>query len=99
MARKVVWAAPALEALDDIAAYIALDNPRAAAALAQRALASVDRLTRFPSSGRWVPEVRDRLYRELIVHPCRLIYRRVGDDVLIVHVCRSEALLKLSRLS
>ncbi len=85
------WTAPALDDLDDIAAFIALENPVAAAELAERAIEAVERLRRFPSSGRWVPELRSRVYREVIVPPLRIIYRRERAKVIIVHVARSGA--------
>jgi addiction module RelE/StbE family toxin len=49
---RVEWLKTALKNLDDEAAYIALDNPKAASEFVQAILANVDHLTRFPSSGR-----------------------------------------------
>ena len=95
---KVVWAAPALDDLDEIVAFIALDDRRAAAALARKTINAVDRLRQNPDSGRWVPEVIGKIYREIIVGPCRVIYRREGAGVLIVHVVRSERMLRGHRL-
>jgi plasmid stabilization system protein ParE len=100
MARPValIWTAPALDDLDDIAAFIALDDAPAAADLVGRLLAAVERLRRFPASGRSVPELPGRVYRELITPPCRVIYRREGAKVLIVHVVRRERQLNRRRL-
>lgn len=101
MARRstpLVWTAPALDDLDDIAAWIALDNEPAAADLVQRTLTAVERLRRFPASGRWVPELTGRIYRELIVPPLRVIYRREQASVLIIHVMRGQQQLQTQRL-
>ena len=95
---KLLWSAPALDDLDEIAAWIAAENPDAAAKLVARALAAVERLTKHPNSGRKVPELETRRYREVVCPPCRLIYRREGAAVLIVHVVRSERLLRPDRL-
>ena len=95
---KLIWAAPALDDLDDIAAFIALDDPIAAAKLLERALKAVERLPRFPDSGRLVPEAPDGRYREVIVAPLRIIYRREGSDILIVHAARGEQQLRRGRL-
>lgn len=95
----LIWTAPALDDLDDIAAWIALENRAAAGDLVQRALAAVERLRRFPASGRWVPELTSRICREVIVPPLRILYRREQRDVLIVHVLRGEQLLQPRRLS
>lgn len=100
MARQahLIWSEPALDDLDDIAGFIALDDPLAAANLVERAQRAVERLRRFPESGRRVPEVPGGRYREVIVAPLRIIYRREGPDVLVVHVMRGERLLLRSRL-
>ena len=100
MARRValIWAAPALDDLDEIASWIARENERAASALVRRVLDALERLQDHPASGRWVPEIRQKHYREVIVPPCRIIYRREGNDVLIVHVFRSERLLDIGKL-
>ena len=100
MARRarLVWAAPALDDLDDLAAAIATSNPRAAAELVDRVFTSVDRLRSFPASGRRVPELPGSPYRELIVGPCRVFYRVEGSLVLVVHLTRGERPLRPHRL-
>ncbi len=94
----LLWTAPALDDLDDIAAFIALDAPIAAGQLVSRALAALERLRRFPASGRWVPELSSRTYREVIVAPLRMVYRREKSTILIVHVMRGEQRLRPGRL-
>lgn len=96
---EILWADPALSDLDDIASFIAREDPGAAAKLMRRVLTTVERLADHPASGRWVPELLPRKhYREVVVPPCRIVYRREGRDVLIVHVLRSERLLRFDRL-
>lgn len=95
---SLIWTAPALDDLDEIASFIALENPTAAANLVRRALAAIERLRENPESGRWVPEVEGKTHREVIVPPCRIIYRREGSKVLIIHVVRSERRLRAHRL-
>mgnify|MGYP001574851828 CR=1 FL=1 len=95
---RLVWSAPALDDLDDVAAWIAADSPSAAAALVVRSLAAVERLRDHPDSGRWLPELDTRRYREVVVPPCRIIYRREGTTILIIHVVRTERLLRADRL-
>jgi toxin ParE1/3/4 len=97
-AAPLVWTAPALDDLDDVAAWIALENESAAGALIERTLAAVERLRRFPNSGRRLPELPKSVYREVVVNPCRVIYRREGNRVLIVHVLRGERQLRRARL-
>jgi toxin ParE1/3/4 len=100
MAQRVaiIWASPALDDLDEIAAWIARENAKAAEALVRRVLETLERLRDHPSSGRWVPEIQQKTYREVIVPPCRIIYRREANDVLIVQVIRSERQLNPNKL-
>jgi plasmid stabilization system protein ParE len=49
---RVEWLRTALKNLDDEAAYIAIENPKAAADFVQAILASVDHLARSPATGR-----------------------------------------------
>lgn len=91
---EIVWSDPALDQLDEIAEYIALDKPEAASAFVRRAFSAVDRLEQFPESGSMPPEVPNSIYRELYVKPCRIFYRQEGDAVLIIHVMREERQLR-----
>ena len=91
---KIIWTEPALDQLDEIAEYIALDNPVAASELVARIFKKVDRLERFPNSGREPPELPDSIYREVVSNPCRILYRCEGKDVLILHVMRDEMQLR-----
>ena len=45
---RLIWTEPALQDLDAIADYIALDNPQAAKALVQRVFQHVEQLTTQP---------------------------------------------------
>jgi toxin ParE1/3/4 len=60
---EIVWADPAIQDLDAIADYIALDNPVAARQLVQRVFAAVRRLRRFPRMGGRPAELRGLPYR------------------------------------
>ena len=91
---EIVWTAPALQQLDAIAEYIALDNPAAASRLVQQVFAKVERLQQFPDSGRIPLELPQSIYREVILPPCRIFYRQAGEQVLILHVMRDEQQLR-----
>lgn len=89
----VIWTESALFELDDIAEYIALDNPVAAARLVDNVFAATGRLATLPESNRTPPELPDSIYREVVVPPCRVFYR-TASDILIVHVMREERQLR-----
>jgi toxin ParE1/3/4 len=91
---EIVWTDPALDQLEDIAEYIALDNPAAASDLVKQIFAKVDRLERFPDSGHAPPDLPNSIYRELYARPCRIFYRQDNDAVLIVYVMREERQLR-----
>ncbi len=91
---EIVWTEPALSDLDAIADYIALDNPQAAAELVRRVFSHVEQLASHPESGSKLPEFKGWRYRQIIEPPCRAIYRHDDDRVFILHVVRSERLLK-----
>jgi len=91
---KIIWADPAIQDLDAIADYIALDKPAAAQLLVQQVLAAVGRLRRFPQMGSHPAELRGLPYRQLIVPPCRIFYRLEKKVVYIVHILRAEQLVR-----
>ncbi len=91
---EVIWTEPALQELDAIAEYIALDNPAAASDLVQQVFDKTARLEDFPQSGRIPPELPNSVYREVVVPPCRIFYREDEQRVLILYVMREERQLR-----
>ena len=87
---EVIWTHSALQDLNDIAEYIALDNEAAAEKLVKSVFNKTDRLSEFPLSGRVPPELQSSVYREVIASPCRIIYREQDDTVNILFVFREE---------
>lgn len=95
---EIIWTEPALSDLDAIADYIAIENPAAAAQLVQRVFRHVEQLEAHPKSGSRPPELKGSRYRQIVEPPCRIFYRYDGESALILHVMRSEQLLKPGRL-
>jgi toxin ParE1/3/4 len=95
---EIVWSEPALADLEAIADYIALENAAAALELVRKVMSHVGQLAEHPESGARVPELGRSRYRQLVEPPCRLFYRYDGQRVFIVHVMRTERLLRKSRL-
>lgn len=87
---EIVWTAPALQDLSSIADYIALDNVAAAKQLVQNIFIKVERLASFPDSGRVPPELNNLAYRELVISPCRVLYKQQAEQVIILFVMRQE---------
>jgi toxin ParE1/3/4 len=91
---EVIWTEPALQELDAIAEYIALNNPAAASDLVKAVFDKTERLENFPKSGRIPPELPDSVYRELVVPPCRIFYREDEQRVFVLFVMREERQLR-----
>lgn len=91
---EIIWTEPALQELDAIAEYIALDNPAAASHLVREIFDKAERPEDFPQSGRIPPELPESVYRELVIPPCRIFYREEEQRVLMLYVMREERQLR-----
>lgn len=96
---EIIWSEPALADLDAIADYIALENPVAASELVKRVFVHVEQLADHPDSGSRPEELGKSRYRQIVKPPCRVFYRHDGHKVFILHVMRSERLLRKGRLA
>jgi toxin ParE1/3/4 len=90
---RLIWTEPALLDLDEIAEYIALDDPVAVSKTVQKVFDLVERLATYPKSGKRPAELHRTPYRELVIPPCRIFYRVEEKKVFILYVMRSERLL------
>ena len=96
---EVIWTEPALQELDAVAEYIALDNPAAASHLVRDIFDKTERLEDFLQSGRIPPELPNSVYREVVVPPCRIFYREDGMQVFVLYVMREERQLRAYMLA
>lgn len=94
---QIVWTEPALNDLDAIAEYIAVDNPEAAAKFVKRVFEHVEMLVKHPEMGPRIPELLPSArYRQVVEPPCRVFYRhdKGSKHVLILGVMRGEKLFQ-----
>lgn len=96
---EIVWSEPALSDLDAIADYIALENPIAASELVKRIFKHVEQLADHPESGSRPQEFKRSRYRQIVEPPCRVFYRHDERKVFVLHVMRTERLLRKGRLA
>ncbi len=94
---KVEWSPLALERVQEIAEFIAQDNPQAAERWVIDLFDSVKRLADFPKSGRMVPEIGVERIREIIFEGCRVIHC-VDDRVKILTVRDGRQMLRTEEL-
>ena len=95
---EIVRTVPAVNDHDAIADLIALENPAAAAGVVRRIFEHVGQLAQHPDRGSRPQELKRSRYRQIVEPPCRVFYRYDGKTVFILHVMRSERLLRKSRL-
>ncbi|HEX4084498.1 MAG TPA: type II toxin-antitoxin system RelE/ParE family toxin [Chthoniobacteraceae bacterium] len=96
---EIIWTEPAIQDLDAIADYIALDDPQAARGLVSRVFQHVGQLARHPESGSRPPELRQSRYRQIVEPPCRVFYRRDKSRVFVLYVMRGEMRFRKTRLT
>jgi toxin ParE1/3/4 len=96
---RLIWTEPALNDLDAIADYIALDKPDAARRYVQRVFQVLERLALFSKSGSIPTDIPHLPYRQVVVPPCRVLYRIDDQDILIIFVMRSEERLREDNLT
>jgi len=96
---EVIWTEPALNDLDAIADYSALDDPAAARELVQRIFKHAEQLIAHPDSGSKPQELRGWRYRQIVEPPCRIFYRHDRDRVYVLYVMRGERKLRKTTLS
>jgi toxin ParE1/3/4 len=85
----IIWAGVAENDLKEIIEYIAIDSPANALKAIKKIKQKASSLYTLPERGRIVPELQDQgilLYRELIVHPWRIIYRISEIKVYVLSV-------------
>jgi len=80
-----------------ILAYIAKDNPSAAAKLADTLEQGMLRLMDYPFSAPVLPNRINPGIRQLIVPPCRIFYRILGQDAVVVGILRCEQNIEETR--
>ena len=87
MGLKVILSPRAIQDLQEIVRYIALDDPTRAERFGFALLDRTQLLSSFPQIGRVVPETRDDTFREVIYKSYRIIYR-VNDRNQVIEVSR-----------
>jgi len=92
---EITWTPYALEDLQAIYDYIALDSESYAARFTDKLVDSVDILIDHNEAGRIVPEFENELIRELIVGNYRIIYKINSiTEIGIIRIHHSARLLK-----
>lgn len=86
MAGRVKWSEPALDDLENIAAYIAKDSPIYASTIVREVRDAARSISFMPLRGRMVPELEDETVREIFVRQYRLVYRIKQDGIYLIGI-------------
>lgn len=89
---NVVWSPLALEKLESIAKFIALDKPSAAEEWVNDIFDRTELIGSQPEMGREVPELLGSSYREIVFGNYRIIYK-IEHDIKILTLRNSHQLL------
>ena len=84
---KIIWSPTSRFDLKDIVSFIAENNPETAESFGLRIISYAERASRFPKSGRVVPEFDDDTLREFIFYAYRIIYR-IKEHVKVIEIVR-----------
>jgi len=95
---EVIWTEPALNALDEIGDYIAIDDYDAACNLVRRFFEKIDLLEKNSELGNIPKELKHTRYRRLVVRPVHIYYRIEEQKVIIVYVERAKRDFSMTRL-
>ena len=93
--RKVEFSPQAVLDLEDIADFIAEDNPQAAEAWVDRLVETAEGMAAHPKAGRVVPEVDDTHVREVLLGNYRIVYRVEPTRILVLTVIEGHRPLRI----
>lgn len=83
---KITWTANAVDDVEQIGKFIERDSLHYARVVVSKLYDAVDRLRKFPLSGRKVDEIDDPGLREIIIDGYRIIYRLRKSKIYILTV-------------
>jgi toxin ParE1/3/4 len=92
---RVVWTRQAILDVEAIRNYISRDSKRYGAVVVEQIVTAVDRLEKFPWSGRRVPERPGLELRELLCANYRIVYRVSSELVEVVTVFHGARIARI----
>jgi toxin ParE1/3/4 len=95
---KIVWSPLAVERASEIVDYITQDKPPAAEKWIQTVFSKVEQLRLNPEIGRIVPEINDRLFREIIYGNYRIIYHIETKQISILTIQHGKQILPIDEI-
>jgi len=90
---KLIWSPRAIADLDSACEFIARDSLQYAIIFAERILAVIQSIPKYPFLGAIVPEYAQEQLRERLFQNYRIVYRAREDAVEIVAIVHAARLL------
>ena len=82
--------------LEDIENYISQDSPLMARRFINKIFERIDQLYNYPTSGKPVPEIKDKSIRELLLNKYSIIYKVVDEQhINIIRIVHGSRLLDI----
>lgn len=95
---KIVWSPLAVNRASEIVDYIAQDKPSAAKRWINKVFAKVEQLKSSPQTGRVVPEISDKKFRELVYGNYRIIYCMEIKQISILTIRHGKQILPIDEI-
>jgi len=95
---EVIWTEPALNSLDEIGDYIAIEDYDAACRLIREVFEKINLLEATPQLGNVPKELKNTPYRRLVIKLVYVYYRIEDKKVIIIFMQRAEREFALLRL-
>lgn len=95
---KITWSPLAVDGASEIAEYISLDNPTAAAQWTERIFEKVKTLSSSPEIGGYAPEINRKEIPELPFGNYRILYRIEKSKIFILTIRHSKQILPVDEI-
>lgn len=80
----------------DIEIYISQDSEYIARNFISKIFDKIDQLYKYPTSGKFVPEINDKSIRELLLNKYRIIYQIIDERTInVIRVIHGSRLLDI----
>jgi len=96
---RIIWSPLAIDRISEIADYIAQDNIDASVKWIEDIFNEIEKLHKFPESGRVVPEIDRSNIREIIYGNYRIVYQIGEKEISILTVRHFKQILPLDDIS
>jgi len=94
---EIKWTLQAIDDLEAISEFISRDSPNYARLFVNKVVNSIERLKKFPESGRILPELNQ--IRENLLGNYRVIYRVKSGVVEILTIYHSARILNIKNIN